>query len=672
MNSSSDSTPFDTILVANRGEIACRVIRTLHSLGIRAVAVFSDADTDALHVRLADAAVRLGPAPAAESYLDTAAIIAAARATGAQAIHPGYGFLAESGAFAEACAQAGIVFIGPGVEAIRTMGDKITAKLAVHERDVPTVPGVARPGMSDAELLEAAESVGYPLLIKPSAGGGGKGMHVVEQPVELASALQAARREAAASFGDDTLFLERYVSNPRHIEVQILADQHGNVIHLGERECSLQRRHQKVIEEAPSPLLDAATRERIGQAACETARSVAYQGAGTVEFIVSAEHPDEFFFMEMNTRLQVEHPVTEEVTGIDLVEEQVRIAAGETLRWAQSDVRMAGHSIEARVYAEDPQEGFLPTGGRVGAVRHPAGAGVRVDTSLYAGLEVSTDYDPMLAKIIATGPTREVALQRLVQALRDAAVFGFATNLEFLRLLLEIPEVQAGDLDTELIARTIGQLSFAEASEREFLEAALVLDARAPRDAGIWDRGEGWRMGGRRAARAYRLATSRGTQMVELVAQEDGSTGVAREAGTQPARLTPADDGTSFTVDIGGSVRRIAAWASGSEVELAVDGARFVFAQEAKSHDAESEATSDPVIPSPMPGTVVLLRVVDGAHVDAGDPVLVVEAMKMEHVLTSPVAGTVRVKAAVGDRVARGQALAVIDTHAPASEEVPA
>ncbi|MGP3534076.1 acetyl/propionyl/methylcrotonyl-CoA carboxylase subunit alpha [Microbacterium sp. RD1] len=671
MNSSSDSISFATVLVANRGEIACRVIRTLHSLGIRAVAVFSDADADALHVRLADAAVRLGPAPAAESYLDMAAIIAAARATGAQAIHPGYGFLAESAAFAEACAEAGIVFVGPGVEAIRTMGDKIAAKLAVQQRDVPTVPGVARPGMSDAELLEAAESVGYPLLIKPSAGGGGKGMHVVEQPAELVPGLQAARREAAASFGDDTLFLERYVSNPRHIEVQVLADQHGNVIHLGERECSLQRRHQKVIEEAPSPLLDAATRERIGQAACETARSVAYEGAGTVEFIVSAEHPDEFFFMEMNTRLQVEHPVTEEVTGIDLVEEQVRIAAGEPLRWTQSDVRIEGHSIEARVYAEDPQEGFLPTGGRVGAVRHPAGTGVRVDTSLYAGLQVSIDYDPMLAKIIATGPTREVALQRLVQALRDTAVFGFATNLEFLRLLLEIPEVRAGDLDTGLIARTVGQLSFAEASERELLEAALVLDAHSRRDAAAWSRRDGWRMGGLRAVRRYRLATSTGTHIVELVTQDDGGTAVVRDGTTLPARLTPGD-GSSFTIGIDGWVRRVAAWVSGPGVELTVDGARFVFVEEAQSHRAESETASDPVIASPMPGTVVLLRAADGAHVDAGDPVLVVEAMKMEHVLTSPVAGTVRMRAVVGDRVARGQALAVIDTHAEAPEDVPA
>ncbi|WP_039801661.1 acetyl-CoA carboxylase biotin carboxylase subunit, partial [Nocardia araoensis] len=367
---------FDTVLVANRGEIAVRVIRTLRALGIRSVAVYSDADADARHVHEADTAVRLGPAPARESYLAIDRVVAAAVRSGAQAVHPGYGFLSENAAFAAALAEAGIVFLGPPARAIEVMGDKITAKNTVAAFGVPVVPGIATPGLTDDELIAAAADVGYPVLVKPSAGGGGKGMRRVDDPDRLPEALRSARREAAAAFGDDTLFLERFVTRPRHIEVQILADQFGNVLHLGERECSLQRRHQKVIEEAPSPLLDAATRARIGAAACNTARSVDYVGAGTVEFIVSADRPDEFFFMEMNTRLQVEHPVTELVTGVDLVECQVRVAAGQKLAVAQDDIRMVGHAIEARVYAEDPGRGFLPTGGTVLDLDEPEGFGV--------------------------------------------------------------------------------------------------------------------------------------------------------------------------------------------------------------------------------------------------------------------------------------------------------
>ncbi len=433
-SSSNPGKPlFGTVLVANRGEIACRVIRTLRALGIRSVAVYSDADDDARHVREADAAVRIGPASAAESYLNIEAIIQACRDTGAEAVHPGYGFLSENVDFARALEAAGITFIGPGVESLNVMGDKIRSKNHVAGYGVPVVPGIAEPGMTDAQLMEAAAAVGFPLLIKPSAGGGGKGMHIVERPEELEATLATARRVAASAFGDDTLFLERLVRTPRHIEVQVLADNHGNVIHLGERECSLQRRHQKVIEEAPSPLLDGlndggATRTRIGEAACQAARSVHYSGAGTVEFLVSDDAPDEFFFMEMNTRLQVEHPVTEMVTGVDLVEWQVRIAAGEELTVRQADVELNGHAVEARVYAEIPERNFMPSGGEVvllderGAtfavlddLRYPAiaaaaDAEIRIDSSLVQGLEISSDYDPMVAKVIAWGADRKAAL----------------------------------------------------------------------------------------------------------------------------------------------------------------------------------------------------------------------------------------------------------------------
>ncbi|WP_019699453.1 acetyl-CoA carboxylase biotin carboxylase subunit, partial [Mycobacterium avium] len=476
---------FETVLVANRGEIAVRVIRTLHRLGIRSVAVYSDPDATARHVLEADEAVRLGPAAARDSYLNIDKVVEAATRTGAQAIHPGYGFLSENADFAAACERAGVVFLGPPARAIQVMGDKITAKNAVAEFDVPVVPGVAKLGLGDDELVAAADEIGYPVLIKPSAGGGGKGMRLVEEPGRLREALVGARREAASSFGDDTLFLERFMLRPRHIEVQILADAHGNVVHLGERECSLQRRHQKVIEEAPSPLLDPETRARIGAAACNTARSVDYVGAGTVEFIVSADRPDEFFFMEMNTRLQVEHPVTEAVTGLDLVEWQLRVAAGEKLVFAQDDIELRGHAIEARVYAEDPARGFLPTGGRVLGVFEPSGDGVRVDSSLLPGTVVGSDYDPMLSKVIAHGADRDEALARLDRALSHTAILGVQTNVEFLRFLLADERVRAGDLDTALLDARLADFAPLPAPDDVLAAAGLyrqsALAARARR-----------------------------------------------------------------------------------------------------------------------------------------------------------------------------------------------
>ena len=651
----------DKVLIANRGEIACRIIATLRRLGIRSVAVYSDPDAASRHVRLADEAVRLGPAPAAQSYLDIDAILEAARRTGAQAIHPGYGFLAENAAFARACGEAGIVFIGPRPDAIQTMGDKITAKLAVQERGVPTVPGVARPGLTDDDLIEASVDVGYPLLIKPSAGGGGKGMHVVDSANELPGALAAARREAAASFGDDTLFLERYVQSPRHIEVQVLADAHGGVVHLGERECSLQRRHQKVIEEAPSPLLDPETRARIGEAACETARSVGYRGAGTVEFIVSADRPDEFFFMEMNTRLQVEHPVTEQVTGIDLVEQQLRIAAGEPLAFGQDDVHLSGHSIEARVYAEDPRAGFLPTGGRVEAVRHPSGEGIRVDTSLEDGLDVSSDYDPMLAKVIAWGPDRDEARRRLVRALDETAVFGVTTNVEFLRLLLELPAVAAGDLDTGLIARELDGLAFAEPDASTWAEAALLLDAagRVPDGHATdpWRRADGWRLGPA-APRVYRLREERGATAVVRLWGVGADLEVAVDDGPRRRAIVRLGDRAQISLD--GLARSFPALATADAVELTREGATFRVGVADAEHGVGEAADERPHLDSPMPGTVVMVPVAEGARVEAGDPVVVVEAMKMEHVVRAAVAGTVTLGVAVGDQVSRGQTLATV------------
>ena len=648
---------FDTVLVANRGEIAVRVIRTLRAMGIRSVAVFSDADAGARHVLEADVAVNIGPAPARQSYLSIDAIVDAAKRTGAQAVHPGYGFLSENAEFAAALHDAGIVFIGPPAKAIGTMGDKITAKAAVSAFGVPVVPGISRPNLTDDELIAGAPEVGFPVLVKPSAGGGGKGMRVVHSAAELPAALASARREAASAFGDDTLFLERFVLNPRHIEVQVVADSHGNVVHLGERECSLQRRHQKVIEEAPSPVLDEATRARIGAAACDTARSVDYRGAGTVEFIVSADRPDEFFFMEMNTRLQVEHPVTELVTGIDLVELQVRVAAGEALPVAQDDITMTGHAIEARVYAEDPAHDFLPTGGTVLALAEPADA--RVDSGIRAGSVIGSDYDPMLSKIIAYGPDRESARRGLDRALADTAVLGVGTNIDFLRFLLADEDVIAGRLDTGLLDRRTGDYVAAQAGDDEFIAAAAYRWLHSWSDASeLWATPTGWRVG-EHAPTTIRLRAGDRTDHVHLTGTPAGAT--ARIEDGEPRSVAASLAGDRLTVTVDGlrteyltAVEDHRLWLAGAGRTTVIEDVREAPVRADDGHSGDAE------IVSPMPGSVVAVGVEDGSTVGAGDVVVTVEAMKMEHALSSPVDGTVELLVAVGDQVKVGQPLARI------------
>ncbi|TXH20405.1 MAG: acetyl/propionyl/methylcrotonyl-CoA carboxylase subunit alpha [Mycobacterium sp.] len=648
---------FDTVLVANRGEIAVRVIRTLRAMGIRSVAVFSDADAGARHVLEADVAVNIGPAPARQSYLSIAAIVDAARRTGAQAVHPGYGFLSENAEFAAALHDAGIVFIGPPAKAIGTMGDKITAKAAVSAFGVPVVPGISRPNLTDDELIAGAPEVGFPVLVKPSAGGGGKGMRVVHSAAELPAALASARREAASAFGDDTLFLERFVLNPRHIEVQVVADSHGNVVHLGERECSLQRRHQKVIEEAPSPVLDEATRARIGAAACDTARSVDYRGAGTVEFIVSADRPDEFFFMEMNTRLQVEHPVTELVTGIDLVELQVRVAAGEALPVAQDDITMTGHAIEARVYAEDPAHDFLPTGGTVLALAESTDA--RVDSGIRAGSVIGSDYDPMLSKIIAYGLDRESARRGLDRALADTAVLGVGTNIDFLRFLLADEDVIAGRLDTGLLDRRTGDYVAAQAGDDEFIAAAAYRWLHSWSDAGeLWATPTGWRVG-EHAPTTIRQRAGDRTDHVHLTGTPAAAT--ARIEEGEPRSVTASLAGDRLIVTVDGlrteyltAVEDHRLWLAGAGRTTVIEDVREAPVR------ADDEHSGDAEIVSPMPGSVVAVGVEDGSTVGSGDVVVTVEAMKMEHALSSPVGGTVELLVAVGDQVKVGQPLARI------------
>ena len=654
---------FETVLVANRGEIAARVIRTLRRLGIRSVAVYSDPDADARHVLEADTAVRLGPAAARESYLDIDKVVDAAVRTGAQAIHPGYGFLSENADFAAACERAGVVFLGPPALAIQVMGDKITAKNAVAAFDVPVVPGVAKPGLTDDDLVAAAEEIGYPVLIKPSAGGGGKGMRLVEDPARLREALVSARREAASSFGDDTLFLERFVLRPRHIEVQVLADTHGNVVHLGERECSLQRRHQKVIEEAPSPLLDPSTRARIGAAACNTARSVDYVGAGTVEFIVSAGRPDEFFFMEMNTRLQVEHPVTEAVTGLDLVEWQLRVAAGEKLAFAQDEIELRGHAIEARLYAEDPARGFLPTGGQVLQVFEPSGDGVRVDSSLLAGTLVGSDYDPMLSKVIAHGTDRDEALAKLDAALAQTMVLGVQTNIEFLRFLLADERMRAGDLDTGLLDERVADFAPLPAPDDVLAAGGLyrqwALSLRGLQAAGNpWAVPTGFRVGGAAAPVRTAMRTPLRSETVSVWGLPEAARVQVGDGETHSASAQVERALMSVTLD---GLRREYRWAE-EDRHLWIADERGTWhlreAEEQKIHRAAGARQAE--ILSPMPGSVIAVQASSGAPVSEGDVVVVVEAMKMEHSLAAPASGKVEVLVSVGDQVKVDQVLARI------------
>ncbi len=630
---------FESVLVANRGEIACRIIRTLGDLGIRSIAVFSDADAAAKHVGLADLAVRIGPAAARDSYLNIPAIIEAALESGAEAIHPGYGFLSENAEFARACADAGLVFVGPGALAIDIMGDKIRAKEHVAARGVPIIPGAGAAGMTDAELIAAAEGVGYPLLIKPSAGGGGKGMTVVEAAADLPDAIGGARRVSSAAFGDDTLLLERYVSSPRHIEVQVLADAHGTVIHLGERECSLQRRHQKIVEEAPSPLLTPEQRDRMGLAACEVARSVDYVGAGTIEFLVSDAAPDEFFFMEMNTRLQVEHPVTEAVTGVDLVEQQLRIAAGEELALGQQDIRLTGHAIEARLYSEDPERGFLPATGTVAALREASGDGIRVDSGLIDGLVIGTDYDPMLAKIIGFGADRGEALERLDRALSSTIVLGVRTNREFLQKLVSDPDVRAGALDTGLIERFLEHVEF-EKPGVELLKA--VAARRIPATTGsAWHDVRGWRLGEHRATR---------------VAVDDGhGTQTEVELGDRLPQLPI--DATLLEV---GDTTWVATRSAIFDLEFPSRAKRLAAHRATLTRAAGS---ADPNIRTPMPGTVVAVDAQSGDEVEEGQVLVTIEAMKMEHKLLATVAGVVTIDVVQGGLVALDQVVATISPH---------
>jgi len=645
---------FDTLLVANRGEIACRVMRTARDMGLRCVAVYVDADAGAPFLAEADEAVRL-----AGGYLDGKAILAAARRTGAGAVHPGYGFLSENADFARAVQAAGLAWVGPGPDAIARMGDKLAAKALAREQDVPTLPGADDP--------VGAGAVGYPLLVKAAAGGGGKGMRIVRAPAELDEAVAAARREAEAGFGDDRVFLERFVERARHVEIQILGDTHGALVHLGERECSIQRRHQKILEESPSPRVDPALREAMGAAALRLGRALSYSSAGTVEFLLD-DDTGEFFFLEVNTRLQVEHPVTEAVTGIDLVRAQLRVAAGEPLGFGQDDVRFAGAAIEARLYAENPAAGFLPATGTLHAFSPADTPAVRWDSGVGAGSEVGTGFDPMLAKVIAHGPTRREAAARLARALARSHIGGVTTNRDFLVATLRSPAFLAGDTTTDFIERVAPARSRPlEDGEREW----------AARIAALWIQGET-----RAAARTLSSAPS-GWRNARL---PDQRTTFAHGDQELEVRYRALRDG-SFRLDEG-AVARIHAWSPGGiDVELdglrrrgAVTRAGDLVVVQSPHGDVElrvlprfeppaDEAPGGGLV-APMPGKVIDLRVGPGDAVKGGDTLLVLEAMKMEHPLRAPHDGVVaELRVSQGDQVANGALLLVVEPAADAAKE---
>jgi len=648
---------FNSVLIANRGEIAVRIARSAKRLGLRVIAVYSEADADALHVRVADEAHMIGPPAARESYLSIEKLITVARFTQAQCIHPGYGFLSENAQFAEACAAAGIVFVGPPPSAIRAMGLKDQAKALMEKAGVPVVPGYHGERQDAKFLKEKACEIGYPVLIKAVAGGGGKGMRRVDKHAEFDTALESAAREAQSAFDDPRVLIEKYVTAPRHVEMQVFADRHGNVIHLNERDCSLQRRHQKVIEEAPAPGMTAEMRAAMGRAATEAARAVGYEGAGTVEFIADGAQglrPNGFWFMEMNTRLQVEHPVTEAITGLDLVELQFRVAAGEALPLGQDDVRIDGHAAEARLYAEDPERNFLPSTGKLTALEFPGGEGVRIDTGVEAGSVVSPYYDPMIAKVIAHGHDRNEALERLATALGNTVVVGPHANAAFLKALVSHPEFRAGRFDTGFIDRNLSQLTHLDPAVENAAIAAAVETLLRP----AAQESEGWRdswCDPWAANDGFALGPAR---QFDLDITVDGHPRKATVQWGEGARVTM--DG----VAAGNGVRFVPA---GAGVVAIADGVQRSIAL--KSYDSidVDHLDGDGVIKAPMHGKVLAILVEQGASVQKGERVAVVEAMKMEHALMAPIDGTVgEIVAAVGAQIAEGAT--ILSIAAPVSD----
>ncbi len=662
---------FDKILIANRGEIACRVIRTARRLGIRTVAIYSEADANAMHVDMADEAVLIGPAPAAESYLLADRVIAAAKETGAQAIHPGYGFLSENAGFAEACKAAGITFIGPPPSAIVSMGSKAESKRLMEAAHVPMVPGYHGIDQSDDTLTKAAGGIGFPVLVKASAGGGGKGMRVVRAEPELISAIAGARREAKAAFGDDSLLLEKYLDHPRHVEIQVFCDRFGNGIYLFERDCSLQRRHQKVIEEAPAPMLPDELRQAMGEAAVAAAKAVSYEGAGTVEFLVQDGH---FYFIEMNTRLQVEHPVTEMITGQDLVEWQLLVASGRPLPLGQHELVRKGHAFEARIYAEDAARDFLPATGHLIHLVPPAcGPHVRVDTGVRQGDAVTAFYDPMIAKLIVWDEDRDTALRRLRRALADYEIAGLVTNVGFLAALAAHPAFAAFEVDTGFIERHRADLlpgpSQVPDEALAFAATALLLDreghaaqaaARSGDPFSPWHQTTGWRMNDDNH-HDFRLMDGESLRRVTVHFRADGWQ-MDLDSGAVSVRGATLD-GRRVTAELAGKRRSAGVVVQGFDITVLLEGQAWRLKLDDPSAKAADLGGGGSLV-APMTGRVVQVLVDAGTRVERGQPLLVVEAMKMEHTITAPTDGTVtEVLYSVGDQVADGAELVAFEAE---------
>lgn len=655
---------FSKLLIANRGEIACRVMRTAKRLGIRTVAVYSDADVGALHVALADEAIRIGPSPALESYLSIERIIAAARSVGADAIHPGYGFLSENADFAEAVEAARMTFVGPSAQAIRAMGLKDAAKALMEQSGVPVVPGYHGERQDTAFLADEAARVGYPVLIKARAGGGGKGMRRVDGTGDFPAALEAARREAEAAFGDGSVLIEKYLTKPRHIEVQVFGDRHGNILHLFERDCSLQRRHQKVIEEAPAPGMTAEVRRAMGEAAVRAAQAIGYVGAGTVEFIADVTDglwPDQFYFMEMNTRLQVEHPVTEAITGIDLVEWQLRAAAGEALPKRQSEIGIEGWSFEARIYAEDPARGFLPATGRLTTLSFPAD-GVRVDAGVRQGDRITPFYDPLIAKLIVHGPNRSAALAKLETALRACRIGGTVTNLDFLARLAAEPDFRAGRPDTGLIDRSIDKLSAPLAPSDAALALAAIVSTGAlgpDGSADPWSSLGHWQIWGD-ASRNVAIEHAGGRATVTLAAR--GRDQFAVHTGTAALPVVILDrfaDGAR--AEISGAQQEFRFLREGEQITLFLNGETYALRLPDALGAGHSSEVADDEVSAPMPGIVKLIQVRPGDAVAKGQALAVMEAMKMELTLSASRAGVVEsVHVGEGEQVSAGAVLVLL------------
>ena len=658
---------FNSILIANRGEIAVRVMRTARRLGMRCIAVYSDADRAAMHVAAADEAVRIGPAPVADSYLRADAIIEAARRTGAEAIHPGYGFLSENPDFVEACEAAGLVFIGPPASAIRAMGLKDAAKRLMEKAGVPVVPGYHGAAQDLTTLAGEARRIGYPVLIKARAGGGGKGMRRVEHAKDFTAALESAQREATSSFGDAGVIVEKYVSRPRHIEVQVFADAHGNAVHLFERDCSLQRRHQKVIEEAPAPGMTPDMRAAMGEAAVKAALAVGYRGAGTVEFIVDASEglrADRFYFMEMNTRLQVEHPVTEAITGLDLVEWQVRVAAGEKFTRKQADIGFRGHAFEARIYAEDAAKNFAPAIGRLAALELPHGL-ARVDTGVRAGDEITPYYDPMIAKVIVHGRDRQTALRKLVRALEATRASGSITNIAFLTALARHPAFAAGDVDTGLIERELSKLIALPEPEPVVTALAAVaacgmLEAGAARSSDPWQTLVAWRQWGPAVRDCSLFQGER--EIPTVVSSYSAARHDVLIAGATVSLEIGPSEGPWHQVTSAGRTTKTRVVREGDAIRITSGAYEHDFRVPLGGAMGDDAGADEDRVMAPIPGLVKLIKVKAGAAVKRGDPLLVLEAMKMEHTLAAPRDGRIAdVLVAAGDLVQEGALLVQLD-----------